>query len=988
LHLVDIDRLHSAELLAKADATGHAPIHVAVVRALLHHPEGDAGPRRLDVALLSGSEAIRGSQIAQSLLSDQAARLGDLDAACDHARLAHEADVDNSAVMVSRAVALIRRANSTRQRLDDLPTAIQLLERALYQRRSWSGPTVGVLVLLVQAYALNGQFDAMLQQCLPNPEGSASPEEAADPRIRRHALYAAHLAGRRDLVEAVAESLGESVQDRIAKLRTRTLDLTRDEQLVLWDEELTRAIADSDYEAVANSAVVLASFGQDERPRLAPFVERSIIPASYLDLIAALVAATISLDAALPELRTLARRDTGAAEYLIIKLTEAGRYLEAAHTYSALFGASRNPYFLIGRAQCLLDGSEEGAEAASLEAVHSTSEFPADRARLFAYLGAQAARRGEWDTAERHLADVLRLSARPASEDVWRVVAAQLNQGRLRRAASTVAQYQPTVTNPDEAQLWLQANAAIVWDEARASEALTLARRFKGTPRLSAALLGEIVTRTQGIRDDAEPRTPPGGELDEDASLEARRRAAQGTVPAELHRQAFAAMDELVAEFGEASGITVLRGEPEQLLEQTVDMLQATAASAGAFRDLIDAARDARVPRGFVASVRARSYATLLVQRTLGVLVSAPADDDEHLLDVQAADRAIGRSVVVDAATLLVLTGISSPTELEGQFPELLLPAAAMRDIHRAAFDIRGLAGSPGTVTWDPQLGSVAFHELGELEFTRQLRRVQALEDIAEGLPVRTVGTPTLFDRLGAEPQNAPWLHPIQLAHDEGVALWSDDLGLRRLARQLGVRCFGTSALIDALRDRALDIATTDDAQDAALLQTASYNRELAHDLVVDVALHLEDLLYLAEQDAWLPNAAGAVISRAAWWAWQVTPVQDLLTLYAKIADHRPDSLPDWQYAAMIGAARAFQPPNFAAKMLAALALLGHDGEPSIGGTVQGLNRARQVADELRLPDPLAQLPAAASVLARSGGSTELEQIVSAVIDEFQDDHD
>ena len=61
---------------------------------------------------------------------------------------------------------------------------------------------------------------------------------------------------------------------------------------------------------------------------------------------------------------------------------------------------------------------------------------------------------------------------------------------------------------------------------------------------------------------------------------------------------------------------------------------------------------------------------------------------------------------------------------------------------------------------------------------------------------------------------------------------------------------------IDALRDRELENAATVDAQDKVLEQTAADNRALAADGVVDMVLHLDDLLQLAEANNWLPNTA------------------------------------------------------------------------------------------------------------------------------------
>lgn len=983
VNVLDVDRGRARALLDKAEKRGDAPLTVLVGRALLNHPVGDASPCRVDPALTADTDEIRASQLVQTFLSQQNIRSGSLNIACQHARLALDAEPENSSVMLLYADALLRRGNSSERQLDDLSTAVRTLETALSQRRGWAGPTLPILSTLIRAYALNGQFSEMLHACTTPPEGSASHEESSNPNIRRHALYAAWAAGRRDMLDGISQMLGDTVEDRIARLRTGTLTATVEEQESLWLEELRRACSENDYEAVAKATVALASLGRDESQALRPFVEASIMPRTYVDLVAALVVATTDLDEALPQLRSLARRDAIAAEFLIAKLTAADRYLEAAENCLVLYEQNKDPYLLIARAQCLIEARHVDAEAAALAGARATTGFPAERADLFGFLGARALNRREWAEGEKHLAEALALTPKPSPTQVWRVVLAQLNQGKLRRAANTLGEYRPAVSTPDEAKLWLQANAAVQWDEAKASEALVIARRIND-PQVSTALLGQIITRTHGIGDVAQVERLSEEELAREAALEERRRIAQAPVSADLHRQAFAALEDLVSKFGEATGVTVIHGDPQQLVDQMSMTLQGNAERAEQLRELLLAAQEARVPQGFVASIRGLSYAGLLIQRLLAPLASGAADDAEHSVDVEAAGVAIGKPVVVDAAALVVLTGLATRASLEGQFQALHIPAAALQDVHRAAYDVRGLAGSPGTVGWDASRRSIVFWELGEEEYVRQLRRAQAVEDLAETLSVRAVSGFNLFDDALADPRHAPWVEPIQLANELGIALWSDDLGLRRLARHLGVPCFGTPALIDQLRDRDLERATSDDDISAALERTSAANRAIAHDLVVDVALHREDLLWLAERDNWWPRTAGILLSRPSWWAWQPNAMQDLLALYQSVRQHNPESLPDWQHAAMLGAAKAYQPADAASKTLAYIALLGFGSEQALEATVKGVKRARQVAVELGLPDPLLQVPAALGSLARASGFRHPEEIIGAIMSQFE----
>ncbi len=982
LNILPLDRPRSRRLVAAADAVGDAPLVVAIVRALLEHPDGDAGACRVDPVLLADNGAIRTSQVVQNFLSDQAIRSGDLDKACHHSHLALQADPDDSSTMAMRANTLVRRSRSNLRQEDDLSTAIGLLEQAIEQRHGWAGPTLDPLLALLQAYVHGGQFDLMLQRCLPGPIGPASPDEAEHPQIRRGALYAAHALGRPDITEHVAAALGDSVQDRIALLQTGHLRLTPEEQQRLWDDELRRALADDDFEAVVVAAVALAFFGQDERHSLRSLVDRSIVASIYLELVAALVSACADLDTALPTLRSLARRDATCAGHVVHWLAAQGRGKEAAALCHMLYERDSDPYFLVTEAQLVIGADADHAESIARQAVTSTSSFPIERAQLFTYLGVQSARRGEWSAAEDHFGQALRLCAHPASADVWRLVFAQVEQGHLHRAVRTIAEHQPAVTNSEEGTLWLRAHVAVAWNEAIASEAFMLAQRLDD-PRLSTALLTHIVTGTHGVPDDAAAEVDVEADAADD--LVERRRSAQQVVPAELHRQAFNAIQQLVGRFGEATGVTILHGDPDQLARQMLATMQETAAASASVEEILGRVRDAWLPLGFVATVQGRGYATTLVQRSLGVLISGAADDDEHALDVHAARHALDMPTVVDASALLVLTGMSSAARLEGEFPVLELPAEAMRDIYRASHEIRALAGSPGSTSWNRHLDGMVFYPLSEDEYGRQLRRAQALEDLARRVTVRTLNDFSLFSELMQDPKHASWLHPIQLAHSQGAALWSDDLGLRRLARSAGIACFGTPALIDALRDRGLDNATTAVAHNAILEQTAADNRDLALDMTVDVALHLQDLLHIAEHDGWLPRAGAVVLARASWWAWQPQPTRDLLILYQRVSTHAPTSLPDWQHAAMAGLAKAVRPPDAAAQMLAQIALLGF-GDPTVDIVTAGMRRARRVATELNLPDPLAHLAAAASALAGAGQCTDPQTLTTAVFDQLRDE--
>ncbi|MBM2620494.1 DUF4365 domain-containing protein [Actinoplanes sp. LDG1-06] len=984
INVLYVNRTRAEFFLTRSVEMDPVSLELLVAKALFEHPLEDARPLIADKSLERDSPQNRSSYLVQSFLAEQATRSGDPEAACRHARVAIEVEPQNSEAMLAYADKLLRRSRSGMRQVGDLVEAVRHLEMALAQRRSWAGPTIPVLLVLIKAYGLNGQFNKVLTVCTLAPRGSANADEASNKDVCRQAVLAAWASGQRAMAEDLSHHLGDELEDKVVKVHAGLLVLTTQELSELWNAEISRAIAAKDYEAIAKSAIELASLGHDKRSVIRPFVDASIIPESYIHLIDALVVASSDLDAAVPKLRSLARGDSTAAEFLMVKLAAAGRLMEAADNCQALFEYSHEPYLLISRAQLLIEAGSETAELAARIAIDITSGFPAERAGLLTFLGKCAADRDMWEEAEKLLTQALEMRPLPTSDDVWRIVLAQVNQGRLSRAAQTISAHKPTVVTVDEARLWLQANSAVPWGEAIASEALTLAQRIND-PVVSTALLGNIVMRTHGVQPEGESgqavRSPDTGE-----DLEERRRLAQLPVSADLHVQAFAALQDLVEQFGEATGVTVLNGDPVELVKHMKSGAQLDAEDASQLLEVVQSARDGRIPRAFLASLRGASYTTMLVQRTLGYLVSGASDEGEHDRDIKAANEAIGGAVVVDASTLCVLSGPVNSGSLEGQFMRILASSGTLRDIHRAALDIRGFAGSPGTLGWDSARNAATFWSLDDSEYLRQLRRVQAVEDFSERVSSRVVSHLSLFDNVPHGPMDDTWTEPIQLAHDGGFALWSDDIGLRRLARQFNIPCFGTPALIDCLRDRRILDNRDGVHLQLILSETAALNRAIASDMIVDVPLHLEDLLVMAEQDQWRPRAGALVLSRPSWWAWQTQPIRDLLVFYKVVGQNDPDSLSEWQYAAMVGAARSLQVPEVASKLLAYIGLVGFGNGIDAEVAVEGLKQARRVAVDSGLPDPVLQVPAAIGTMATAGGierPVELTEYILERIDQL-----
>lgn len=975
VNILDEDRERARRLTDEAEMAGAAVFLVAMLRAALSHPAGDAAPIPIPRDLHDEeSDELRASAIAQSYLALQAKRRGDVEAALHHSELMLAADPSDTSCMAGRAEMILWAVTVGQVELALVRSALALLKEAIAQRRGWGGSTVELTTALARGCLFVGDFKTMLDVSLPSPSGSASIEDASAPEVQRLAIEASALLGRRDLVEQLATSVDDTGRGRLALYRVGALELTDAELLDLFTSDFREAVAEEDFPRVAQTALRLAQFGVDVAGDLLPFVERSIIPASTCALASRLIEVSHDLDEGLPGLRELARSDKQAAELLVGVLRTAGRYQEAVHACDSILRQGRDPLFVVLRAGALVDARDPSAESEALAAVAEVEGFPVERARLLTYAGAEAADRGDWTSAQRWLAEVLEILEAPDAASIWRVVTCEVRLGNLDRAAWLVDHYRPEVLSDEDAALWLVATASVPWDASRASEALTLASQVRD-PKLAASLLGQIVTTTHGITHDR------GVDDVEELELEDRRELAQCAVPGEFHKQAFLAMEALVAQHGDETGMFILRGETEDLVAQMADILKQDEERQSLIADLLKEVHESRLPMGFVATLSGHSYATLLVQRAFGPLVSASADDDEYGREFDIAASTTNARVVVDASALLTASHLGR-SGMIGQFAQVLVPSGALLDIHRALSDIRASAGSPGSIRWDNNIDSLRMTELPTEEFVRQLNRADALQKLAAELPAMTPSGTELLARLDGRKQFGAWVEPIQLAHDQNCALWSDDLGLRRLAGSLGVASFGTAAVLDALRERQIrGVAPVE--VDGIMERYADLTRTLAADLLVDLPLEPQDVLRLAQLDDWYPRSAAAVISRRAWWVWQVRlgaePLLQLLAVFGRVVAERPETFGTWQLSAMSGAARALK-TEFASRGLCELALLGWGPGTPDEGILDGVARARAVSRERGFADPAVELPAAAAHLASGGLVSDPDGLVERLL--------
>lgn len=975
IQLLTIEHGRAAHLVDEAEKAGAAEHVVLVTRAVLGHTRDDAHAVPIPQGLDREADQVRKSPFVQSFLAIQAQRSGDVEGALTHSALAWAEDSDSAVTMVHRADILLWAAlvghPDTTLRLEGM----RLLREAIEQRHRWDGPTLEPTREFARAALLEGRLTEVLDVCLGAPVGQAGDEDAADPLIQRLALAAAAGLHREDLAARISAGMGDESADHLSRYRVGLTDATLGQRRQWLEDDLADAVASKDHGRAAGSSLELAELGANATAAIGDLVERGILPSETPRLLAALATAHSDLDQALPELRALARINQQAAGALIDLLQSAGRHREALAACETALAVRRSPPVVASRADLLIRLDAEDAEAEAVAASTELHGFPVQRRKFLTFAASKAVDRGDLDAAEMRLQDAIAIPEPNQPSAIWNLVWVQLQSGRVGRARYTIEKHSPEIRDATDARQWLQAHLGSRLDAAKAAVAIETAERLNH-PEVSSALLTLVIMATNGIDDGPPDAADQAGLIRElavtddgdqeatedpdDVALDLRRRQALTSVPGELHQQAYAGLQRLVDEHGDSAPVEIIRGDDAQLIQQITEMVRQSADRDRVIGDYAERAQDAQVPIGVVAALAGRSYASTLIRRSLGLLPAASADESEHDLDVDTARQALSGDVVAETSALLTST---APLDIDllATFSSVTVAAESLRDIYRASADIRGASGSPGSLSLDLYTGLPTITPLSTDEYLRQLRRLEQLTDQVKPLPSRAITNRTALPEMADQPQFHTWTDPIELAAKRQLPLWSDDLGLRRVARQAGIATFGTPALLTALNEMRLENTPPDDL-DSLLGSAANRINVLAADLLVDLQLGFGDVTRLAEADSWQPGAGALAVSRPSWWAWSHRR-DEVSALLASVRSERPEALPLWLAAAMHGAARAAVDPAGRSRILCTLAFLAWNPFGDISALKDGIETARMVCRRRGYEDPANELRAVAESL-------------------------
>ena len=934
LLLMDDDRERASRLLttARSSPGGADDLHIAIGMAVALHPEGDAAPVSLEPRLKARVEAVKNDEFVLSFRAMNAVRSGDLDAAVTLFEAALVVDPDSVGLMIELAQTLARRARTADARPRDRNASISLASEGMDQLHEWGGPTDFALTTLLQAQMSAGQLAGALDRSLASPDGRATADEARRPGVQATAAVAAHALGRPDLSAKIIESMPDGLDRDLAQARVRS-HADADVQRVAWLALVDR-LDETRPEALLMAVMRLGELGVDRSERIDGLVVKHIVPPAMKALASASASAAHELDEALPRLRLLAETDQPSALQLITALVRADRYDDAEVAAKAAFMRFRAVEFALLRVDALAKlGRSSEVEALLADVVADSTLDPVNRqlanSRLAAEVGRQAAEVHEplrtqlWQRVERLMRDCVYAGELPVrDQDVWALAEARLRLGRSLDALATVTENDPAITTNGQARFWLtlvqQGTLTVNW----CRRMLDLADQFAEDAELSAGLLTAVITRTRDAED--EPASPADQRLVLDGDL----RAA-----------AFSMLQKHIDVHGDETPIKVVTADtPDALIAEIANMMRRDNEP---LIEAVEMVRQLRLPIGFLALLARRTYSSMLAERPLGYLITSAALAADDEADEAAASSADGEDVVVDISTLLVATELAEYDNFRGKFRTLLMPGASQADIVRGRLDLDGRASSAGFVTYDSAADSLVASELDVGNLLATLQRFGQLEQATTSVILVPDVQLDALEEI-ADDDSASWLAPIALAKARGVALWSDDVAQRRLARVFDVPAFGTTTLQQLRTIARLD---NDTCGPDELSQVLKMRRDevvrLLERRIVDVPTDVATVLQAAEKEGWNEGVALITIGRPGWWHMSPNPFVDLQELLQS-SGAAGDS---WRYHAMWGAVRlATGEPSRQAILLASVAMLPVADVADVEAVLRHLTVAEQVA--------------------------------------------
>jgi len=159
------------------------------------------------------------------------------------------------------------------------------------------------------------------------------------------------------------------------------------------------------------------------------------------------------------------------------------------------------------------------------------------------------------------------------------------------------------------------------------------------------------------------------------------------------------------------------------------------------------------------------------------------------------AKAKINGEVVAEASTLAVITLLPERAPmLLSAFTAVRLPWPVLADIEVAWSDLTRAPGWSHSVKYDAERDALVIRPISLPQHQYLYRRIIEIDKVARNLVIID-----LAETGSSSDAHQAWLAAIDLAAEQQLPLWSDDVAIRSTAARKGVAVFGTWALPHAV---------------------------------------------------------------------------------------------------------------------------------------------------------------------------------------------
>lgn len=939
----DSDVKRAREYLA-ANEDDH-PMHVAMARALDQDLAGARDALTHWTPVDREQVAIRGVMLSRAL-----AKLRERNQAIAVA-IETSSRTGSGAAALLAAQLLVERAGSRSSvaRAADIRQAVDLALRVRKERQAFGSDSAEALEIAIGAILLDGDGERAWKLTQIPPGGDASPREADDPRLRRHAALIAAMTGRNaqahELAAALDSDYSRAEIGAILAENDADLDTARERWRAAWVH------ATHDGEKLY-SAMALARLGA-ELPDLTDLQDKHPDPVAEIRLVAEVLTA--------PDPSVSLRANLYRSRLFVSEL--ARRYLaerkdaQGAQTYADGARHWSDPNLMMVAAATYQSAgmSSEATQCAEQALDLGGPEWSGIIAAIGLIVNVESAQRHWTEAVDAARRLILASPGDPRAE--WVLIICQLRASDPDGAWATFTNH-GTPLRPqtrEEVLAWLQLNTRYATDPGFLDQALEILRDRIDDEQLFGAFLMM-------------------------AYLPGRRFELTADQLVELHR----VTSEYVQRHPDSRTFhTVQLGPDDNPLQFVQDDLRKRYEAT---RGLYETVARGALPLGMLSSVTSKPYTEASLRRAAGRVLAE--DYPRHPEDNVSARRAGAEPAVLDPTAAHTLALVDAPlrTALIGQAHALVTTDVLYHDVIQAR-DILMLR-STGSIGWDPTTNRPTASEISDQEAERLADLANQIVDIYQNVPRRT--HPELKHFPPGESEHFDWLSGLDFAKERGQILWADDRALRHLARSMDVPTFGTAALLDQLVAEEKITAEERDVTIATLL--TNYYADVEFDRTI--------FELAATMESWEPRGAAAALSRPASWADANAAVNFALAAISRCAAKEPEQASGWAWAAAFGLL-AVAPDNAEGATRNLEIFLGRCAvEPWFGPhiipyLIGGIREAQRQSDSTTSHDPLETVlrdlhrlavrakghpTAAAYVLALTSEASEADKALAARI--------